>query len=119
MNSKAFAESKFAMYCKMQGLPEPEREYRFDPERKWRFDFSWPDAHVAVEIEGVTKWGGLKKIGRHQTPKGVAADCEKYNKAVINGWAILRYTQDMLNLDAVHQVQYLIDIRRNKNGLGS
>lgn len=66
----------------VQGLPAPEREYRFHPTRKWRFDFAWPALKVAVEIEG---------RGRHQTFTGYAADCHKYNEAVALGWRVLRF----------------------------
>lgn len=75
-------------------LPMVQNEYQFAPDRKWRFDFAYPFAKVAIEIEGVTH-----KSGRHQRPAGYAADCEKYNAAVVNGWRVLRFTGDMLNND--------------------
>lgn len=61
---------------------DPEREHRFDAERLWRFDFAWPDYKIAVEIEGQ---------GRHQTVDGQRKDCEKYNRATVLGWRVLRY----------------------------
>jgi hypothetical protein len=60
---------------------------------------------VAVEIEGVTKWGGAKNIGRHQTASGYGKDCEKYNHANDLGWRVYRYTQDMITTEAVEQVR--------------
>ena len=68
------------------GLPAPEREYRFDPKRRWRFDFAWPSLKLAVEIEG-----GVWIRGRHVRPVGYLADLEKYNRAVVLGWRVLRY----------------------------
>lgn len=103
--SKHNAENAFSLLASGAGLPLPEREFRFDATRRWRFDFAWPDAHVAVEIEGVTKWGGVRCLGRHQTPKGVAADCEKYNRAIDLKWRVYRYTQDMINQTAIGQVR--------------
>lgn len=88
------------------GLPMIHSEYHFAPDRKWRFDFAYPFAKVAIEIEGVTF-----KSGRHQRPAGYAADCEKYNAAVVNGWRILRFTGDMLNNDpftCIAQVKVLV-----------
>lgn len=72
----------FADLCAEQ--IEPRREYAFHSEHNWRFDFAYPldCVRVAVEIEG---------RGRHQTPAGFAADCQKYNAALASGWRVLRY----------------------------
>jgi len=72
--------------------PAYEREYRFDAMRKWRFDFAWPEQRVAVEIEG-----GLYGVSRHTTLLGYSADCEKYNRAALNGWRVLRFTAQHLS----------------------
>lgn len=115
---KKQAEEKFASYLNILKVREPEREVVFHPVRKWRFDFAWEDVKVAVEIEGVTKFGGAKKIGRHQTPRGVAGDCEKYNAALDLGWVVYRFTQDMVTVDAVEQVAKALK-RREGGGFGS
>jgi len=73
------------------GLPAPEREYRFDSERRWRFDFAWPSLKIAVEVEG-----GVWMRGRHVRPVGYLADLEKYNRAVVLGWRVLRYVPHQL-----------------------
>ena len=57
-------------------------EYQFHPERRWRFDFAFPSVKLAIEVDG---------RGRHQTAKGVIADCEKANEAVRLGWRVLRF----------------------------
>lgn len=75
-------------------LPRPESELRFAPPRRWRFDFAFPDHRLAVEIEGAV-W----TQGRHTRGKGYAADCIKYNSAILAGWRVLRFTTDMLNAD--------------------
>lgn len=62
-------------------------EHRFASPRKWRFDFAHEEIMVAVEIEG-----GLWIRGRHNRPKSMIADMEKYNTATILGWRLLRYT---------------------------
>lgn len=72
-------------------LGNPVAEHRFDPERKWRFDYAWPDRKVALEVEGGA-WTG----GRHTRAAGFLADMEKYNRAVILGWRVLRCTPDTL-----------------------
>jgi len=52
MTTESELEATLAMHIRVNGLPEPEREYRFHPRRKWRFDAAWPDAKLAVEVEG-------------------------------------------------------------------
>lgn len=69
----------------------PEAEYRFHPTRKWRFDFAYPERHLAIEVEGGT-WKG----GRHTRGSGYEKDCEKYNAAAMQGWAVLRFTSSMI-----------------------
>ena len=66
---------------------EPVREYRFDPGRKWRFDFAFVRDRVGVEIEG-----GAWVRGRHTRGAGFARDCQKYTRAAVLGWRVLRFT---------------------------
>jgi len=68
------------------------RELQFDAARRWRFDFAWPDARVAVEVEGGT-WSD----GRHNRGDGFERDCEKYAEAAIAGWQVLRVTTAMVD----------------------
>lgn len=79
-------EAMLALQIKALRLPAPEVEYRFDPERRSRFDFAWPALKLAVEVEGGT-WSG----GRHTRGSGFEADCEKYNRAALAGWTVLRF----------------------------
>ncbi len=84
-------EEHFALQVKAARLPEMIREYRFAKPRRWRFDFAYPEAKLAVEIEG-----GIWNGGRHTRGKGFEADAEKYNSAVLLGWKVLRFTGDMV-----------------------
>lgn len=108
-------ERAFMTYWRMFGDgDDPEREYRFAAHatggtgrgvrdrlagavlRDWRFDFAWPDAMVAVEVEG-----GTWTRGRHVRGGGFRGDCEKYNAACVLGWRVLRFTAGMLSDDPV------------------
>lgn len=80
-------ENQLTKQITQAGLPEPVRELRFHPDRRWRFDFAWPDALVAIEIDGAT-W----TQGRHTRGKGYESDCEKLNEAALMGWQALRVT---------------------------
>lgn len=67
------------------GLPAPVAEHRFEPERRWRFDYAWPEAKIALEVEG-----GIYTGGRHTSSAGFVKDMAKYNRAAVLGWRVLR-----------------------------
>ena len=63
-------------------------EYQFDITRSWRMDYAWPDVFVSVEIDGFG-WG-------HQAQQHLAANHEKQNAAMLQGWRVLRYCSRQL-----------------------
>lgn len=88
-------EIVFAALIKRDGLPEPEREYRFHKDRKWRFDYAWPGHKVALEVEGgvfgfTDKHGVRRSGGAHSSITGIKRDIEKYNHAAAMGWLVIR-----------------------------
>jgi hypothetical protein len=86
-------EEKLASGLTARGGPSPfVREHVFHRPRKWAFDFAFLEAKLAVECEGSGRGGG-----RHRSYTGFAADCEKYNQAVLDGWRILRFTHKMID----------------------
>lgn len=70
----------------------PKKEHRFHPDRRYRFDFAWPDAKVALEIDGAV-W---MKRGGHTSGSGKTRDCEKDFLAIQNGWRVIRWTDSMI-----------------------
>lgn len=101
-------EQVLALHIFTSGLPECEREYRWAAHqvgpgrglrkrlaeaglRDWRFDFAWPEAGMAVEVEG-----GTWSRGRHVRGKGYADDCVKYNWAQLYGWSVFRFTTEQV-----------------------
>ena len=85
-------EEKLLFHIKAAGLPEPEREYRFDAVKRYRFDFAYPDQMLAIEVEGGT-W--IPNTG-HTSGVGYQSNVRKYNLAVVKGWKLLRFTTDMV-----------------------
>lgn len=83
--TKSHIEATFALQVRAAKLPAPVTEHRFC-ERRWRFDAAWPEHMLAVELEGGV-WTG----GRHTRGSGFVADMEKYNRAAILGWKVLRF----------------------------
>lgn len=81
-------EETLALQIRINNLPTPVREHRFDEVRRWRFDFAWPDRKLAAECEG-----GVYIQGRHTRGSGFEKDLEKYNAAAIAGWMVLRFTK--------------------------
>ena len=67
-------------------------EYQFCKSRKWRADFAILDLKVLIEIEG-----GAYSGGRHVRGTGYIKDMEKYNRATIEGWRVLRYTPQQID----------------------
>lgn len=99
--------------CLVQlGIPAPENEYQFAAPRRWRFDFAWPGAKIAVEVEG-----GIFIRGRHVRPLGYINDIEKYNRAAILGWQVLRWAPQ-LNPSAHEELMGFLTQKLKQNGQG-
>ena len=96
----------FLLLLKKAKLPTPTSEYKFYPDRRWRFDYAFPKQKIAIEQEGGA-WSG----GRHTRGKGFINDMEKYNKAVILGWRILRYTPEQMSCEAIADLKVLLKER--------
>jgi len=90
--AKSQGEESLARQLSDAGI-KYHREFRFDPERRWKFDFVLGAEYgcIAIECEG-----GIWQKSRHTSPKGYAADLEKYNRASTMGWKVLRFTTDMI-----------------------
>jgi hypothetical protein len=89
-------ENTLLVHIRAAGLPEPEREYRFLAPGEgpaWRFDFAWPEEKLAAEVEGGA-W--VEGGGRHNRAQGFSEDCNKYNRAALHGWRLVRFTADMV-----------------------
>ena len=76
-------ERSFTLECKANG-----KERMVDPLRKWRFDYAIESIMVAIEYEGGIF---LEKSG-HNTAKHYTKDTDKYNRAAVLGWQVIRVT---------------------------
>lgn len=56
-----------------------------------RADFAWPDARVALELQG-----GTWRRGGHSTGGGIERDATKAALAQLDGWVLLAFTSGML-----------------------
>lgn len=66
---------------------ELRAEYRFCMDRRFRADYFIPRLNTLIEYEGI--FGGKS---RHTNIIGYTNDCEKYNRATLMGYRVLRYT---------------------------
>ena len=103
-------EATFATLWRQLDGPELVPEYRFHAARKWRLDFAHPATLVAVELEG-----GIHTNGRHVRAQGFRDDCEKYNAATADGWAVFRLTPDMLRDDPIRNLTPIMDVIRYRD----
>lgn len=79
------------LQCHVCALPEPVRDYRFDPIRRWKMDLAWVALKVSCEVDG-NEWAQTNgKRGRHGGGKGMQSDCEKLNAALLAGWRPFRF----------------------------
>lgn len=91
----------FLKFCVQMGLPAPVSEHKFADDRRWRIDYAWPEAKIALEVEGGV-WSG----GRHTSSAGFARDMEKYNRAAVLGWRVLRIQpKELLTLKTVQMLK--------------
>ena len=92
----------FLLMVKARKLWTPTPEYRFHPVRKYRFDWAWPDARLALEVEGGV-WSG----GAHGRGTGIVRDMAKSTLAAEEGWRIIRVTPSNLateaTMDSIHR----------------
>lgn len=68
-----------------------EKEFKFC-DRGWRFDYCIPALKIAIEFEGgIFQQYNDQKSG-HGTAKHFTKDTDKYNRAAVLGWKVLRVT---------------------------
>ncbi len=90
-----------------------ERQYKFCGDRKWRSDFALLREKLLVEIEG----GIWLRKGAHNTGVAITRDCEKYNAAALLGWAVMRFTTDMVrNGEAWKKILEYKNLKKRKEG---
>lgn len=108
-------EAILAQHIKLEGLPQPELQYRFAKEigREFRFDFAWPDRKLAAEVDGgrfllrrsKKQHGRLVPVGYHATVE----DYRKMNAAIQLGWRVLKYTDSMVTSgEAVRELRSIL-----------
>jgi len=103
----------FLRALEVRGLPRPEREWKFDAKRRWRFDYAWPQQMIALEVEGGV-WTG----GRHTRGAGFLKDVEKYNRAAVLGWRLLRVTPDKLvSFGTFEMLREILGLRERSAGV--
>ncbi len=103
----------FLRALEVRGLPRPDREWKFEVKRRWRFDYAWPQQMIALEVEGGV-WTG----GRHTRGAGFVRDMEKYNRAAVLGWRLLRVTPDKLvSFGTFEMLREILGLRERSAGV--
>lgn len=104
-------EKLFPLYLKNNISLTCVPEFRFDDTRRWRFDYAIPEHRIAVEVEG-----GIWTNGRHTRGKGYMNDMEKYNRATVLGWRLIRVAPD--RLFTTYTLQLIKDILYDQERAG-
>ncbi len=108
------------------------REHQFLSTRRFRFDFALLKERIAIECEGGLygkpvicptckhavrrkakngKYFVVTEGGRHTSAAGYRADTIKYNLAVLNGWSVLRFTnEDVKSGEALKFIRAFLNI---------
>ncbi|HEX6311583.1 MAG TPA: DUF559 domain-containing protein, partial [Acidimicrobiia bacterium] len=86
-------EVRFARALVAGGLPEPVLQHWVRiGHRRYRIDLAYPDAMVAIEIDG---WD------THRSRSAFDADRARANDLVVAGWRVLRFTSSTTDGEAV------------------
>lgn len=85
-------EAELLWMLRVEGLPEPQTQYRFLAKRRFKADFCYPDRKLIIEVDG----GTWMDRGGHSYGKGYEDDRERDNLAVLAGWRVLRFTGRMV-----------------------
>lgn len=88
-----------AAFFAVHGVYAPEPEFKFAHDRRWRFDYAWPARRIALEVEG-----GVWTNGRHTRGSGFVRDMEKYNRAAVLGWRVVRVVPSQLMTPATAEM---------------
>lgn len=104
-------ERRFSLLWRSLNGPALESEFRFHPTRKWKADFAHLPSRTLIEIEG-----GIWIRGRHTTPRGFAADAEKYLEAALGGWRVVRLVDAQLKVSTLGRVIELLKSYSEGNG---
>jgi hypothetical protein len=96
--ARTHAQRMFEAQCEARGLPVPTPEYQFALEegREWAFDWLF-DGWLALEVEGGVFGKGAacpvckrRPAGAHSSVEGIKRDIEKYNRAAMLGYVVIR-----------------------------
>ena len=98
----------FIPFLKSAGIPEPVTEHRFAPPRRWRMDYAWPDAKLALEVQG-----GIWTRGRHSRPAALLKEWEKLNTGAAMGWRFLFcQPSDLLKAETIDAIRAALAFKK-------
>ena len=80
------AQKLLGIHLKELKLGKVEYEYQFCADRRWRADLAILDSRLLFECDGGQFHGG------HKRGKALEGDYDKQNRAQLEGWRILRFT---------------------------
>jgi very-short-patch-repair endonuclease len=85
-------EATFQRDLRVEGITGWTREFCPWEDSKIRFDFAFVSLKILIELDGMTKHGK----GAHSKGEGYTRDCLKANRAIIDGYRVLRFDRPMI-----------------------
>jgi len=92
-------EERLARELVLEGIPQPERQFKAIPGRQFAFDLAFPEWKVLVEVQGGI-W--LPQTG-HTSGQGLMRDIEKTTLAQLHGYIIVLVSPDHIKNGLAHK----------------
>jgi len=97
-------ERAFLQLCRAAGLPAPViNGHLWTGERLEEVDFHWPDARIAVEVDGARY---------HASRWRRRGDAEKTGRLETAGWTVRRFSEVEITLDPAAVTAETVDLHR-------
>jgi very-short-patch-repair endonuclease len=85
-------EATYQRDLRLEGITGWRREFYPWTDSKMRFDFAFQSLRILIELDGMTAHGK----GAHSKGAGYTRDCNKANRAIVDGYRVLRFDRPLI-----------------------
>lgn len=99
---------KFEQAWEAANGPAYVPEMTVHPERRFRYDYCWPEAAVALELQG-----GIHQAGKgHVSAAGFKTDCDKLNLSNLLGITLFKFATGQITAENIVMLKQFIQKRK-------